>query len=297
MQLSYWGWVGDQRDTALFLKPNPRDKNVSPHELIAYVETQTEWRALSRVGGDLDLLKQLIAAGFPTIVEKTLDLIGVDGWIGHYALISGYDDANARFITQDSYIQADFPEPYAKLATAWRSFNYTFIVVYPPEREAELMGMLGPLADPVFSFQDSVERAEQEIAESSGLPLYFAWFNKGTSLVGLEDYAGAATAFDTAFSVYAQLPTEERPWRMVWYQHGPYKAYYEMGRYQDVVTLADTTLFSMGEQTVEETFFWRGLAKEKLGDMAGALADIQQAVDLNSNYREALEELRRLQSQ
>jgi hypothetical protein len=82
---------------------------------------------------------------------------------------------------------------------------------------------------------------------------------------------------------------------MVWYQHGPYKAYFETGRYQDVINLADTTLFSMGEQTIEETFYWRGLAKEKLGDVAGALADIQHAVDLNSNYGTALEELRRLQ--
>lgn len=296
MQLSYWGWVGDQRNTALFLKPNARDKNVSPTELVAYVETQTEWNALYRVGGNLDLLKQLVAAGFPTIVEKTLDLIGVDGWIGHYALVSGYEDASARFITQDSYIQADFPEPYEKLNTAWQSFNYTFIVVYPPAREAELMGILGSLADPEFSFQYSVDRADEEIATATGQALFFAWFNKGSSLVGLEDYAGAATAYDTAFSVYAQLPEEERPWRMVWYQHGPYKAYFETGRYQDVITLADTTLFSMGEQTIEETFYWRGLAKEQLGDVEGALADMQHAVDLNSNYAEALEQLARLQS-
>jgi tetratricopeptide (TPR) repeat protein len=82
---------------------------------------------------------------------------------------------------------------------------------------------------------------------------------------------------------------------MVWYQHGPYKAYFEMSRYQDVVNLADTTLFSMGEQTVEETFYWRGLAKEQLGDVGGALADMQKAVELNSNYAEALEELARMQ--
>ena len=295
MQLSYWGWVGDQRNTAIFLKPNARDKNVSPHELVAYVDTQTEWKALYRVGGNLDLLKQLVAAGFPTIVEKTLDLVGVDGWIGHYALISGYDDAKEHFITQDSYIQADFPEPYEKLVKAWQSFNYTFVVVYPPEREAELFAILGPLADPYTQHQISLEIAEQQIAGSSGVPLYFAWFNKGSSLIGLEDYAGAAAAYDTAFSVYVQLPQEERPWRMVWYQHGPYKAYFETGRYQDVINLANNLLFYMGEQTVEETFYWRGLSKEKLGDIQGALADMQQAVNLNSNYGEALEELRRLQ--
>lgn len=295
MQLSFWGWQGDQRDTAAFLKPNPRDKNVSPHELVAYVETQTAWRALYRMGGTLPLLKQLIAAGFPTIVEKTLDLAGVDGWIGHYALVSGYDDASARFFTQDSYVQADLPEPYGKLEKAWQSFNYTFLIVYPPEREAELLAILGPLADPHAHYRLALGIAEAQIAVETGQALFFAWFNKGTSLVGLADYTGAAAAYDTAFSVYAGLPEEERPWRMVWYQHGPYVAYFETGRYQDVITLAETTLFSMGEQTVEETFYWRGLAREKLGDLQGALADLQKAIELNGNYIQALEELKRLQ--
>lgn len=295
MQLSFWGWQGNQGNTAPFLKPNPRDKNVSPHELIAYVETQTNLRALLRVGGNLDLLKSLIAAGFPTIVEKTLDVPGVDGWIGHYSLISGYDDTQAHFITQDSYIMADFPEPYDKLNTAWQSFNYTFVVVFPPEREAELMQVLGPLSDPATSYQLAAARADEQIATQTGQAQFFAYYNKGSALVGLGDYAGAAAAFDAAFALYPQLPLEVRPWRMTWYQFGPYQAYFETGRYQDVIDLAVVTLYPMDEQTVEETFYWRALAKEKLGDLNGALEDMQRAVDLNANYQEAAEALKRLQ--
>ncbi len=295
MQLSFWGWQGNQSITAAWLKPNPRDKNVSPTELVAYVEAETDFRAIYRVGGTPELLKQLIAAGFPTIVEKTLDLVGVDGWIGHYALVSGYDDGRARFTTQDSYIQPDFPEPYDKLEEAWRSFNYTFITIYPPEREAELFAILGPLADPASSYQSSVDRAIAEVAALTDVEQFFAQFNLGSGLAGLGKFDAAATAFDAAFALYAQLAPEERPWRMNWYQHGAYQAYYEMGRYQDVINLADTTLSTMGEQTIEETFYWRGLAKAALGDVAGGIADLEQAVALNENYAAAREALAQLQ--
>jgi tetratricopeptide (TPR) repeat protein len=191
---------------------------------------------------------------------------------------------------------ADFPEPYDKLDEAWRSFNFTFIVTYPVDREAELMAILGPLADWKTANTIALERSEAEIAALSGQDLFFAWFNKGSSLVGLEDYAGAAAAYDTAFGVYAGLDPVVRPWRMVWYQHGPYIAYLQTGRYQDVIDLANTAFQTMGEQTVEETFYWRGLAKEQLGDVSGAIADLRKAVELNANYKEAVAELARVES-
>ncbi len=294
MQLSYWGWQGNQLTTAAFLKPNPRDKNVSPHELAAYIHGETGLQAIYRPAGTLETLKTLIAAGFPTIVEKTLDVPGVDGWIGHYSLLTGYDDSATRFTAQDSYIQSNLPEPYEKLEAAWRSFNYTFFVIYPPEREAEVMAILGPLADESTAHEIALARAEDEIQRASGLPAFFAWFNKGSSLAGLGRFAEAAAAYDTAFTVYGELPNEARPWRMVWYQFGPYEAYFQTGRYQDVIRLADTTFSTMGEKTVEETYFWRGLAREMTGDLAGARDDLSLAVSLNKNYTQAIEALERL---
>ena len=97
MALSFWGWKGDQRDTAAFLKPNQRDKNVMPYEMEAYVEQETDLEAVVRVGGDLQTLKALIAAGLPVIVEKGFEGVGFDGWMGHYQVVSGYDDAKGVF--------------------------------------------------------------------------------------------------------------------------------------------------------------------------------------------------------
>ncbi len=86
------------------------------------------------------------------------------------------------------------------------------------------------------------DRASSEISQMTDINQYFAWFNRGTSMVKLQDYAGAGQAFDQAFAIYQTLPEDTRPFRMVWYQTGPYQAYYYTNRYQDVVNLADFTL-------------------------------------------------------
>jgi hypothetical protein len=119
MALSYWGWEGNQKPIADYVKPNPRDKNVMPYELMSFVEEKTSLRTVSRVGGDLDLLKQLVAAGFPVMIEKGFEGPGFDGWMGHYEVVSGYDDAKQRFTVQDSYIMPNLPVSYADMQAYW----------------------------------------------------------------------------------------------------------------------------------------------------------------------------------
>jgi tetratricopeptide (TPR) repeat protein len=82
---------------------------------------------------------------------------------------------------------------------------------------------------------------------------------------------------------------------MMWYQTGPYFAYYYTGRYVDVLTLADQTLEAMTKPILEESFYWRGLAKEALGDVAGAVADLTTSVALNPNFAPGWAQLARLQ--
>jgi tetratricopeptide (TPR) repeat protein len=188
----------------------------------------------------------------------------------------------------------NFPLPYDELMQRWLDFNYVYLVIYPPEREAELQALLGPHADPAYNLQHAVEVAREDIAALSGRDQFFAWYNLGSSLVKLEDYAGAAQAYDEAFALYAGMSEHERPWRMLWYQAGPYAAYYHTGRHNDVINLADTTLSIFGKPILEEALYWRGLAKEALGDLEGARSDLQKAYELNPNSTPAGEELQRL---
>jgi tetratricopeptide (TPR) repeat protein len=247
-----------------------------------------------RVGGDVDLLKRFIAAGFPVIVEKGLQQHPKD-WMGHYALVSGYDDARQRFITQDSYIMPNLPVAYTDLSDHWwRDFNYIYLVIYPPEDEAQVMQILGPQADETANYQYAAQKSESETQTLSGRDLYFAWFDLGTNRLALGDYAGAAQAYDQAFALYPTISDDERPWRMLWYQVGPYAAYYYTGRYDDVINLGNATLTALGKPILEETFYWMGKAREAQGELDKAIQDYQRAVQLNPESTPAQAELHRL---
>ncbi len=298
MALSFWGWQGDQRDTAAYLKPNPRDKNVMPYEMVSFVNEETDLKAIWRVGGDADILKRLLAAGFPVIVEKGFEGPGFDGWMGHYGLLAGYDETKERFWVYDSYEGPDhaFTIPYSKVLDYWPHFNGTYLLIFPPEREEEALALLGPDADPTENYRRAASRASEAIyTAETPRQRFFAWFNRGTNLVYLDDYAGAAQAYDQAWEIYPDIPEDLRPWRIMWYQTGPYWAYYYTGRYYDVLALADATLGAMSEPVLEESYYWRALAKEALGDLQGAFADLRKAVELNPNFEAALYHLDNMQ--
>ena len=297
MALSFWGWQGDQRGTAAYLKPNPRDKNVMPYEMAGFVQDETDLRIVVRVGGDLDMLKRFLAAGFPVIVEKGFEGEGFDGWMGHYEVITGYDDVRQRVTAQDSYIMPDLPVSYADLLTYWQAFNHTYLVIYPADRQAEVMRLLGSQADEAANSQAAAEKASDEIFASTGRAQFFAWFNRGSSLVRLQDYAGAAQAFDEAYAIDAQLAVsdpEHRPWRMLWYQTGPYFAYFFTGRYGDVISLATQTLVNASEPTLEESWYWRARARAAIGDSAGAVDDLRTSLQYHEGFTPSLELLQAL---
>ena len=113
-------------------------------------------------------------------------------------------------------------------------------------------------------------------------------------MIALLDYQAAAVAYDNAFALYPSIPEKERPWRMMWYQTGPYWAYYYAGRYQDIVDLATKTLDNMSEPILEESFYWRGLAYEALGDQALAIQDYQISQKVHPGFQPAINQLMRL---
>ncbi|MBN2302963.1 MAG: C39 family peptidase [Anaerolineae bacterium] len=279
MALSYYGWPGDQTVTAAWLKPTVEDKNVSPHEMTAYVHQQPDLahlRALWRYGGDLTALKRLIAAGFPVIVESGFQPEGHE-WMGHYITVVAYDDAVSTIWTYDSYngygIGYGEETDYAQFEAWWAHFNRVLIVVYPADREADVMRALGPLADPAAANARALELAQAGIAADPGDG--WAWLGAGTSAAALGDTEAAARYVDTARRVGL-------PFRALWYQFAPYEAYYHAGRYHDVLALADETIAATGD-CIEEMNLYRGLALAALGRPAEALAAFDHAIQFNPN--------------
>ncbi len=283
-ELNYWGWKGTQTDAAQVLKPNQDDKNVSPRELYEFLLTQG-FDAYIRMGGTQDLLKRLIAAGYPPIVEKGFD-VPDKGWMGHYGVVSGYDDQRGLFIIQDTYLGPGTQMKYADFERNWRAFNFIFLVVFPAgaQHDAKVVSLLGDLADLDHSYRVALDRAQSETPKLSGQDAAFAWFNVGTSLTYLQDYAGAATAYDQARKIGL-------PYRMLWYQFGPYRSYYLVGRYQDILDLATFAIKSANIPAIEESYYWRGMAEQALGQRAEAVADYQEALKQHPGYKLAADAL------
>ncbi len=298
MSLTFWGWDGNRDVVGEYVKTNQDDKNVMPYELQDFVSNQTTgYRAIIRYGGDIDLLKKLVAGGFPVVTEKgyyTTDLTGRYGWLGHYQFVTGYDDAKQVLIVQDTYIDKgkDHQFKYADFIDGWRSFDYLLMVVYPVAKDSQLMALLGNYADTDWSSRHALEVAQEEVNTLTGVNQYFAAFNSGTSHVNLKEYVDAAYDYDYAFQLYASLPDDNlRPYRMVWYQTGPYFAYYYSGRYQDVIDLADTTFNTVTKPVLEESWYWRGMAKLALGDTQGAINDFRESVRLHPDFAPGLYQL------
>ncbi len=298
--LVYWGWRGTepdelvwyaagkdvrwQRDIAGVIKPNKSDKNVMPYELANYASEYVGLSAEIRYGGDVEAIKRFVANGFPVIIERGFreeehGQVG-QGWEGHYGLITGYDDNARKFLTQDSFKGANYWRDYDAEVRDWRDFNYLYFILYPANRAAEVLALLGPDADVGANYNRALAKAQADAAgHTDPLDLAFDWFNVGASLQLLERNQDAALAFDQARS-YGTLP-----YRMLWYQTFMYKAYFYTERYQDVIDLANATLQTPG---LEESHYWRGWAYYQLGDLDRAVADMRAALDAHPDWDQAL---------
>jgi len=284
-------WYGDettQDQAASYLKPNPEDRNVSPWQLSDYVNEFTELRSTVHSGGNLDLLKEFLAAGFPVVVEKGYEpeTLSSQGWFGHYLTIFGYDDQRQEFIGLDSYVQPDPGgriETFDSLDRKWAHFNYTFYVVYEPEREAEVYQILGPeMLEPARMWENAARKAQEDIEEDPENS--FAWFNLGTSLTRIGEMIGDADFYSNGALAFDQARALGLPPRKLWYEHRPYLAYMKTGRYQDMIDLADAVISTQGGRNVEETYLYMGHALLFQGDVRGAVEAYERALELNENF-------------
>lgn len=298
MGLSYFDVYHSQEQTASVLKPDPEDRNVNPWEMASYVQEETEYEAVDRTNGDLYTLRRLLSSGYPVIVEVGIDPPGDFAWMewyGHYLLPVAYDDAQETFWVYDSWFgTSDVPQQnaddegrqisYEELDSYWQHFNRHYIVLYPPGEAERVAEIVGENMDDEVMWQNALRRVQRDLqAEPEDK---FLWFNLGTIYNALGDYERAAAAFDKARSL-------ELPWRMLWYQFGPYEAYYKVGRYQEVIELADVTL--QDRPYFEEAFYYKGLAQEALGDEREAEKNLEKAASFNPNFapaQVALEDLR-----
>lgn len=288
MALSRWGGTMNQYDIAPKLKAGMGDVNVSPEELAAFARGQGMTVHLAR-GGTLPMLRRLLAAGFPVIAE-TWFVTPDSGGMGHYRLLTGYDDAKGKFSVLDSYM-GHLGFTYAEFDRLWRSFGRTFLVIVPASRQTALDEALGYHADARMAKRAALRVALVEAEKKDDA---VAWLNVGQAKLNLGDSRGAARAFDAAFAARPDprldpiRPAREEggwPWRTLWYVFGPLEAYTRTARYTDVMRLTTAVLRDVPAH--EEIFYWRGRALTGLGRVAEAQAAYREALRLRPGFAAA----------
>ncbi len=287
-------FIGDRPYDAIIqaLNPHPEDVSVRLEEMVRVANETYGLQGVIRYAGTIDVLKRLVAAGFPVLVENVYydGAGGFDDWLSHNRVIMGYDDALGELYTFDPLLgmgedQRGRPIPYADYDVRWQAFNYNYLVLYRPEQEAALQVALGEDWDVTTNLEHALARAEADRTSNGPLDNTFAEFNLGSTLTMLGRYEEAAAAFDAARAVGL-------PWRMMWYQFGPFEAYYEMGRYQDVIDLARSVIANT--PGVEEVYYYAGRAYAALGDTVRAEGNYEVAILRNRYFREPVDALAEL---
>jgi hypothetical protein len=282
MNLRFYGWQGNQATISDLIKPKREDRNVNVEELVGYVNTQVPGLEVQyRVGGTIDTLRRLVAAGFPVTIEEAFIMAESywyqdDRWAGHYLLITGYDDAKQKFITQDVFLGPNVGISYNVVEKNWSAFNHVYLLVYPSDQRQKLQEVLGDQWDANINRQYALDQAQKE-TEANPTDSY-AWFNMGTNLVYFERYGQAAKAYDEARKIGL-------PQRMLRYQFGPFFAYFHTNRIDDLLALTEYALKRTPNS--EEALLWRGWAMYRKSDREEALKLFQQALDARPDNPDA----------
>lgn len=285
MMLHMFGWSGSQKDISDVIKPVNGDRNVNPEEMAYWVRNYAGWLRIEfRVGGDIETLKRLLAAGYPVIVEGTTSLNPDDTgwpdddlWAAHYLLLTAYDDNTQTFTVQDTYRGPDKSIPYTQLESEWKPFNYLYMVVYLPEQEDEIKTILGSNWDADLNRQRALDLAQAAtVADPNDA---FAWFNVGSNLVYFERYDEANAAYDKAREIGL-------PQRMFRYQFGPFLANFHANRNGDLLALTDYAL--QRTEMSEETWLWHGWAQYRAGKLNDAIESWRKALSVHPGYEDAL---------
>ena len=276
------------------LNPRLSDASVRIEEMGALAEAQG-LGSIVRRGGTLDLLKQLVANGFPVLIENVYydGPNGWNDWMSHNRVLMGYDDALGEFYFYDplrgaGQEQSGYAMTYDDVAQRWRPFNYDYLVIYRPEEETKLQQVLGQQWDATFNAQWTRSLAQAEIDNSTADS--FTYFNKGWAENQLELHEDAAASFDRALSMGL-------PWRMLWYEFGPFEAYLAVGRYDDVIREVRRTIASLPEISItselkvqisiEELYYYIAQAYLGQGNTERGLANLDAALYRKPNFIEA----------
>ena len=281
MDFSYYGLHVSQETIADDLRPTHNetgkgdDKSTTPEELVGEIQ-KYGFNAYYRPNGSIQLLKDFIANGIP-VITRTLFIPTED--FGHYRVIKGYDDKTGQIIDEDGFQGPEVHYSYADFMSLWQEYNYEYIVIVPPGKDALVQSIIGQDMSTTTAWQNAADVAQNQIAENiSASSTMRASFNLSVADYYLGDYTDSVAEFE---KVQPILPTPT-----LWYQMEPIESYYELGNYAKVFSLGNAILDN-GDPVYPELLVLEGQAYEKEGDMTDAKAAFEKALFYNKNLTSA----------
>jgi tetratricopeptide (TPR) repeat protein len=281
-------FTGDYDANLRRLNPHLEDMSVRIEEMII-AASEYGLRGIARRGGTLELMKALVANGFPVLLENSYydGPNGYKDWMSHNRILIGYDDSTQELLFMDSLLGSGDGTgrrfKYDDIVSRWQAFNYDYLIIYRPADEEKLKLILGDQWDPIKNAEWTLELAERDIAVSRNS---FNVYNKGWALTQLGRYAEAVEAFDLARSI--SLPV-----RFFWYEFTALDAYLAVGRYDDVFLITRTVIEAA--PGIEEMYYYIALAYLGTGNQDRAIANLKAALFRNSFYVEAQTKLAELE--
>ncbi len=278
MALSYFGINESQAVLGEALRPYENSTGDNDDKDVTMPELAAESRkfgllAYYRPNGNMQLIKQFIALGVPVIAET---LMTTDDDIGHYRVVKGYDNSSLSLIQDDSMQGHNVRFSFADFNAMWRQYNYQYLVLVPKNKQQQAEAILGRDLDPKTAWRE-MAAADRAMLVSNPSDID-SRFNLSIALYYLGDYQQSVNQFE---QVRSQLPA-----RTLWYQIEPLEAYYALGDYQQVISLADYIL-NNGDRAFSQLYILLGDIDRKQGNLQAAKTEFQNAVFYNTNLRAA----------
>ncbi len=281
MDFSFYGVHVSQETLADDLRPTHSevgndDKSTTPEELVAEIQ-KYGFTAYYRPNGSIQELKEFVANGIP-VMTRTLFIPTED--FGHYRVIKGYDDTTGQIIDEDGFQGPEIHYSYSDFMSLWEEYNYEYIVIVPPGKEALVQSIIGADVSTTTAWQNA--RTVAQAAYTSNPSDFRAGFNLSVADYYLGNYADSVAEFQ---QVQSQIPQHT-----LWYQLEPIESYYELGDYSEVFSLANSIL-NNGDPVYPELLVLEGEAYQKQGDVVQAKAAYELALVYNKNLVSAQQAL------
>jgi len=281
MAASVFGIDVDPQVARWALRPEPDSVGMDASRVDAYVR-QLGLAAMPRVNGSPDLIRRLLAADVPVLVNQWLTR---GQRIEHYRLVVGYDTVARGFYVHDSTYGPYLWVSEADFMALWTPTGRPYVPIYRPNQESAVAAIIGQDWDTPTMYGRALVRAVDDVwvAPSDA----WAWARLGSFAFAYGDGATALTAWRAARTL--GLPQGE-----LWLPGWLAAAALDEGDYAAALGYADQALRRYPSWS--GLHYVRGVALLGLGRSAEAAAALRHALELepsNSAARTLLESVGR----